>query len=228
MLTVLGNERPGLVAALSEVLVRHEGNWLESQLSTLAGKFAGVAVVEVPRAQADAFRAALPGLATSVNLQVNATSGDQFEEDPDEVVRTLTVVGQDRPGIVAEISAALASWGVTIRHLITFAEETPMADGVVFTANLIISIPPEVDEHDVEAVIEGLSSDLMVEFDDLGDVDDLLFGDEADDDSFAAMMQQMLEGMGLSSFPEDEDEDDEDDADPEDDEDEEAPETPER
>ena len=47
VLTVIGDDRPGLVEALAETIAAHEGNWLESRMSHLAGKFAGLLRVSV-------------------------------------------------------------------------------------------------------------------------------------------------------------------------------------
>ena len=48
VLTVIGDDRPGLVSALSACLSGHEAVWQRSQMSRLAGKFAGIVEVVVP------------------------------------------------------------------------------------------------------------------------------------------------------------------------------------
>ena len=48
LLTVIGDDRPGLVSALSAPIEAHGGSWQQSQLSRLAGKFAGIVLVTVP------------------------------------------------------------------------------------------------------------------------------------------------------------------------------------
>ncbi|MBL8502453.1 MAG: glycine cleavage system protein R, partial [Rhodocyclaceae bacterium] len=45
VLTVIGDDRPGLVGELSAAISSHQGNWLESSMSHLAGKFAGIVKV---------------------------------------------------------------------------------------------------------------------------------------------------------------------------------------
>jgi glycine cleavage system regulatory protein len=54
VLTVIGDDRSGLVSALSGVIADHGGSWERSQMARLAGKFAGIVVVSVPDAGADA------------------------------------------------------------------------------------------------------------------------------------------------------------------------------
>ena len=56
ILTVIGDDRPGLVGELSAAISAHQGNWLESSMSHLAGKFAGIVKVAVATERADALR----------------------------------------------------------------------------------------------------------------------------------------------------------------------------
>lgn len=71
VLTVIGDDRPGLVGELSATIAAHQGNWLEASMSHLAGKFAGIVRVAVPVAQAGPLQAALGHLAA---LKVTAES----------------------------------------------------------------------------------------------------------------------------------------------------------
>ena len=41
VMTVLGNDRPGLVRSLADTVASHGGNWLESRMARLAGQFPG-------------------------------------------------------------------------------------------------------------------------------------------------------------------------------------------
>lgn len=65
VLTLIGPDRPGIVDSVSEVVVANGGNWLESRMAHLAGKFAGVLRVEVPEEQAAALEVALGRLETT-------------------------------------------------------------------------------------------------------------------------------------------------------------------
>ena len=62
VLTVIGDDRPGLVERLAAAISEHRGNWLESSMSHLSGKFAGIVCVDIETAQAMALKAALAGL----------------------------------------------------------------------------------------------------------------------------------------------------------------------
>ena len=58
IVTLVGEDRPGLVNALAERAAANGANWLDSSMAHLAGKFAGIVLVTVPEDQADALRAA--------------------------------------------------------------------------------------------------------------------------------------------------------------------------
>src|SRR4051795_257155 len=115
ILTVLGDDRPGLVSALSTPIKAHGASWERSQLSQLAGKFAGIVVVSVPDHSLEALVADLTGL-SSQGLQVVLERTDGSVER-ESLRLSLDLLGADRPGIVAEISASLADRGVSIEEL---------------------------------------------------------------------------------------------------------------
>ncbi|MBT5031257.1 MAG: glycine cleavage system protein R, partial [Proteobacteria bacterium] len=45
IITVFAEDRPGIIRDISTVILNHQGNWLDSSLSQLAGKFAGIILV---------------------------------------------------------------------------------------------------------------------------------------------------------------------------------------
>ncbi|MFP3907058.1 MAG: glycine cleavage system protein R [Acidimicrobiales bacterium] len=162
VLTAIGEDRPGLVTAMSDLVAEHGGNWEESRMAELAGKFAGIVLVTVPDEQADALVAALSALRDRGLLDVHAEQGG--ERRPGGATEmVLELVGTDRPGIVREISAVLASLGVSIEELSTSTQEAPMAGGTIFEARAVLSLPADADLHEVRAALEAVADELMVD-----------------------------------------------------------------
>lgn len=161
ILTVLGDDQPGLVSALSGPISAHGANWERSQLSRLAGKFAGIAVISVTPERLDALVADLTSL-SSQGLSVVAERTSE-EEPRDFVNLSLDLLGSDRPGIVAEISTSLAALGVNIEDLATDVRDAPMAGGSLFEAHAVLSAPPAVSTDELRTMLEGLADELMVE-----------------------------------------------------------------
>lgn len=160
-LTCIGDDRPGLVSDLSTRLHSHGASWNRSQMARLAGKFAGILLLEVPDARADELVADLAGL-ESIGLQVTLARTDLRADQPALLV-DLELLGADRPGIVAEISAALARERVSIRDLVTDVRDAPMAGGHLFEARAVLEAPTGTRVEDLRATLEAIADELMVE-----------------------------------------------------------------
>jgi glycine cleavage system regulatory protein len=162
VLTLLGPDRPGLVELVAGVIAAHGGNWLESRMSHLAGKFAGILRAELPSERVAAATAALGELESrglKVIVEVAARAG---ERAPDQAM-DLELVGLDRPGIVREISQLLAGNGVNVDELITNRSSAPMSAEMLFEARARVRVPPSTDVAKLRAELERLASDLVVE-----------------------------------------------------------------
>jgi glycine cleavage system regulatory protein len=162
VLTLLGPDRPGLVEAVSRTISAHGGNWLESRMSRLSGKFAGILRVDVPEAQREALTAALLALASNGLKCLVEPSADE-PGGADHRLLSLDLVGQDRPGIVREISQTLARRSVNVDELVTDCSSAPMSGETLFRARARLRVPPAVDVEELRASLERIGSDLMVE-----------------------------------------------------------------
>jgi glycine cleavage system regulatory protein len=162
VLTVIGDDRAGLVEALSRVVTDHGGNWEDSQMAELAGKFAGVVVVAVPAERTDALTEALRGL--DGLLEVSAHPGADVPEAGEEHERlSIDLIGNDHAGIVHEVSAVLARSGLSIETMTTESRDAPMAGGRLFEAHVSVRVPPSVAVADVRAGLERLATELLVD-----------------------------------------------------------------
>ncbi|MES2659371.1 MAG: ACT domain-containing protein [Verrucomicrobiota bacterium] len=161
VMTVLGADRPGLVSSLADTVASHGGNWLESRMARLAGQFAGIVRIECAPDTVDALIKELQAPGTS-GLTVTAV---REEEDETIARRTLIVdvVGNDRPGIVRELSAAVANAGGNIEELTTGLESAPMSGHPMFRAHGVVSIPENTETEVLIAAIECLGGDLTVD-----------------------------------------------------------------
>lgn len=165
VLTAIGDDRAGLVNALADVVTDHGGNWERSQMSELAGKFAGIVVVTVPDGRADELVSALDSL--DGVLDVHAHLGT--DEPPVARRVSLELMGSDRPGIVREITAVLARQGVSIEQLTTGTREAPMAGGMLFEVHAVLEVAAEVTAAMLRDALEAVANELMVDI----EVDDL-------------------------------------------------------
>ena len=162
VLTVVSDDHPGIVEALSDVLARHGGNWTESSMMTLAGKFAGILLAQVPAGAAETFMADLADL-ESRGIQVIAKlSGAAADAKVDRGI-TLELVGQDRPGIVHEITEVLARHDINVLELETTVQSASMSGESLFLAHARLLVPKHADPEVVRGELEALANEMMVD-----------------------------------------------------------------
>jgi glycine cleavage system regulatory protein len=161
VLTFIGPDRPGIVDSLSEVVAAHGGNWLESRMAHLAGKFAGVLCVEVSDERAAALEDALGRLETG-GLKVIVERGAPIVASRQRAMG-IELLGLDRPGLVHEISTLLAAHRVNVEELITDRPAAAHSGDRMFHANLRVVVPESVDVTIIRDGLERLAGDLMVE-----------------------------------------------------------------
>ncbi len=162
VLTLIGPDRPGIVEAIAEPIARHGGNWLESRMAHLAGKFAGILRIEGPAGREAALTAALRALeAEGLKLTIEAGPAGAAAQGARAFI--LELVGLDRPGIVREISHALAGRGVNIEELTTDRTTAPMSGELLFRSHARVTLPTRTDPDELRQHLERLAGDLMVQ-----------------------------------------------------------------
>jgi len=163
ILTIIGDDRPGLIESLAEVVKQQQGNWLESRLANLAGKFSGIVLVAIPKSQGNNFEAAILALKDS-GLSVRATEvGNHLLSG--RHTETMNVIANDRPGILNEVSSVLAKLGVNIEELTTDCDPAPMSNEMLFKAVAKINVPDTITDDQLTEALEELADDLVVELD---------------------------------------------------------------
>lgn len=161
VLTLIGPDRPGLVEMIAQTVADHEGNWLESRMSRLAGQFAGILRAEVPEDRAPALEAALRELAGR-GLRVVVEQSEAGTPPGERHALSLELVGTDRPGIIREIAQALAARGVNVDELHTECTTAPMSGEALFKATARLHAPPGLTAEDLGEELEKISADMMV------------------------------------------------------------------
>jgi|TARA_B110000879_G_scaffold44258_1_gene62585 glycine cleavage system regulatory protein len=161
VLTIISDDRAGIVEQVAQTISNHGGNWMESSMARLAGKFAGILMVEVDGAAQHLLEADLAALSTQGIKITVENSGPQTDDEAH--ISCLEIVANDRSGIVGEISSLLANHKVSLVSLETFCESAPMSAGMMFYAHAYTQLPPGMSEEQLTKLLESLSDDLMVE-----------------------------------------------------------------
>lgn len=163
VLTAIGVDRPGLVSALAAVVDEHHGSWVDSQMSLLAGMFAGIVEVELPPQSVPGLLESLPRLEGEVGLTVTATPSQEQHLGEDAPVLHLHLLGQDRRGMVREVSSALASTGATVDGLRSWTREAPEGGGLLFEAEVEARLTARAEIAAVREALERIAAELMVD-----------------------------------------------------------------
>jgi len=161
VLTIIGDDKPGLVEQLSDRILATGANWEESRMARLGGKFAGLLRLTVERDRADALVTELTKLET-VGLSVVVEQSSELDAGSYRTVR-LELLGNDRPGIVRDISRALAHHRVNIEELETDVTSAPMSGEALFRARVELGVPATVTTEMLRDLLEALAGELMVD-----------------------------------------------------------------
>jgi glycine cleavage system regulatory protein len=162
--TFIGADKPGLVEKLAQTVGSHSGNWLESRMSELAGQFAGIVSVAVSEAQLPTLRAALMELSGEEMTIVVATADHRGVNDDCRNLK-LSIVGNDRPGIVREVSTALAARCINVREMDTTISSAPMSGVPQFQATARIQVPQALDLAELSRQLDAIADALSVAID---------------------------------------------------------------
>ena len=163
VLTFVGDDRPGLVSAVSERIAACGGTWLESRSARLAGKFAGILLVNVPEARASELRSSLRQLETTglhLTVERGAAAADA---QPQGRVLNLDLIGNERPGIVRDVTSVLTGLGVNIEEFASNLESAPFTGVDMFRATARLRSPDGLGIEDLRKALERLASEIMVD-----------------------------------------------------------------
>lgn len=175
ILALVGPDRPGLVSGLSEQVASRGGSWLESRMAHLAGQFAGVVRVGIAEAEVDALTTAL-GRMEQEGFRVMVQAGADDARAAHDTGLHLELVGQDRPGIIRDITQILANRRVNIEELTTDVVSGSFSGELLFRADARLRAPATLNLEDVRRDLEHIGNELMVDIKVTGASTDALTG----------------------------------------------------
>ena len=161
------DDRQGVIEELSGAIEASGGNWLDSQLSRLGGRFAGVLQVLLP---GDRWATLAQSLASLEAQGITATLTSAGEPAlPAAAVRRITLLGPDRSGIVHELTRALHSAGFNVLSMQTSVETAPMSGEPLFRASAQIELLEGSRLDELEWQLDAMAEAMTLEIDLLAD-----------------------------------------------------------
>ena len=138
------------------------GNWVESRMAHLEGQFAGLLRVQLPATGVEELRGALLDLEDDgIRILLSESAAPTGESTAPRV--SLELVGHDRPGIVREISAALAVRGINVEEFESRCTSAPMSGEALFHARAQLRVPDGQTLEEVRTTLEKIANELMVD-----------------------------------------------------------------
>jgi len=162
VMTIIGPDRTGLVESVARVVADHGGNWLESRMSRLGGEFAGILRIELPADKRTALLEALKNL-QGQGLTIVVSPGDPAAPATPGRPAGLDIVGHDRPGIVREITSALARAQVNVEDFSSECVSAPMSGEPLFQAHARLQLPDGCNVAGLKTELEKIAGDLLVD-----------------------------------------------------------------
>lgn len=159
VITLIGEDKPGIVDRVAKAVRNHQGNWLGSRFSHMAGQFAGFVEVTVPIDQAQSFTASVKQID---GLHIHAVDTQSPQEQKLEVA-DFSIIGNDKPGIVNEITSVLQQFDVNIMEFDSKCASAPNWGNLMFQAAFKVAIPESVELDDIQAALEEIANDLVVD-----------------------------------------------------------------
>jgi glycine cleavage system regulatory protein len=159
VLTIIGQDKPGLVDHLATVVNDNHGNWTASNLSHLAGYFAGILQLEVSEQDLPQLTQALEQI---TDLEIKIQHGIAYSLNEQQHLR-FVITGNDRPGIVRELSSVIKHKGTNIIHFESSKQSAPNWGVPLFTAIATVELPAAVSRSEVVKALEAIASDIVVD-----------------------------------------------------------------
>ena len=158
----VGRDRPGIVAEVAAVLLRHGVNIEDSQATILRGHFTLMLVLAAPaELDAAALEAGLESAARALGLETLLLSPIEDAAPAPEPSHIVTVYGADHPGIVHAVAAALAERDVDITDLQTKLGDAPTDP--LYVLLLEVALPQGADPDALAETLGAVAREQGVE-----------------------------------------------------------------
>ncbi|GAB56372.1 amino acid-binding ACT [Glaciecola punicea ACAM 611] len=159
VLSIIGADKLGLVDEVASAVAKADGNWLRSSFCHLSGHFAGFVEIMLPKENHSSLVRDCHALS---NLQITLLPANEATSTNTKRIR-IKVTGNDRKGIVSDVTSALTRFDLNIVELDTKCESAPNWGNLLFSANIVVETSENIDTTKLRAAIEGIADDLMVD-----------------------------------------------------------------
>jgi glycine cleavage system transcriptional repressor len=141
VISALGEDRPGIVDDLSQLILDAGCNIEDSRAAVLGGEFAVMLMVSGLWNQVAKLEAALPKSAETLGMQIFCRRTDARGAQADRLPYMIEVVALDHPGIVHNLAHFFAARSINIEDLVTHTYPAAHTGSPMFAVSLTVGIP---------------------------------------------------------------------------------------
>lgn len=167
VISALGDDRPGIVEALSTAILEQQCNIEDSRMSIMGGVFAVILLVSGNPEDLTALKNTLEGLQETEQLIITTHEAGEPQAAGSHLPYEVRIVAMDHPGIVNRLSQFFATRSINIQHLETSSYSAAHTATPMFSVQMTIQIPAHqhlaelrdafyalCDEYNLDGVLE--------------------------------------------------------------------------
>ncbi len=166
IISVVGQDRPGIVATISEALFNLDCNIENFSQTILQSVFGAILIAAAPSDVSEdtlehSLKEAVSHLSLDVSVKRFPMAPSTGIKQDNTVPFVITTIGPDRKGLVAAITRIIADYGVNITNLqaIFKGGEDPLKNMMIYE----VSVPKAVDLTDLYRNLEAKAAELDLE-----------------------------------------------------------------
>ncbi len=163
VLTLTGHDRVGIVKEITNVLVKHGGNVVNSRMARLGGEFAMLALVALDEKDLPTLEANFQKLREEgFQITLQQTEDDHAKKFAGWLPYQIEVLGADHEGIIHEIAQHLAQQGINFEDVETSTSPAPMSGTPLFKMQATVLVPPNLPFNKWSDALEEIGDELNV------------------------------------------------------------------
>lgn len=144
VISALGEDRPGIVDQLSNILYNHELNIEDSRMTVLGGEFAVLLLVSGEASAIESLHAQVDEIEQTLGMRLLLKATSEARPAENTVPYSVEVASLDHPGIVHKLSSFFSSRNINIVNLQTERYAAPHTGSPMFALHMTIGIPAEI------------------------------------------------------------------------------------
>ena len=145
VISALGEDRPGIVDELSNIIYTHALNVEDSRMSVLGGEFAILLLVSGEQSSIDAIQSQLSEMEKALNMSLLLKPTKEANTTKDAIPYSVEVTALDNPGIVRTIASFFSKRNINIVNAQTERYAAPHTGSPMFALHMTIGIPTETN-----------------------------------------------------------------------------------